>query len=76
MVREEWMDDVGDGVDREVGWGAVRSGWMVMKEGRAWVVREEWVDDMGDGVDREAGWVVVRNGWMVMEVDSERGVDG
>ena len=31
MVREEWMDDVGDGVDCEVGWVVVRSGWMVME---------------------------------------------
>ena len=34
----------------------LRSGWVVMEEGRGWRVREELVDDVGVGVDREVGW--------------------
>ena len=33
VVKEEWVDDVGGGVDREVGWGG----------------GEEWVDGDGGG---------------------------
>ena len=64
--------------------GMVKSGWMVMEEGRGWVVKEEWVDDVGGGVDGELEWgggeewvdgdggVVVREEWM----DDVGGVGG